>query len=102
MKLIFISCETNLILNWSEKCALSNHTKSVTITDKKLYLSVITLWTQDNAKLLQQLRSPFKRTVNSNKYQSKVVTQAPNPYLDYLIDPSFQEINRTVHTQFYL
>ena len=40
------------------------------------------------------MRSAFKRTVNSNKYQSEVATQAPNPYLDYLIGPSFQEVNR--------
>ena len=35
-----------------------------------------------------------KRTITWNKYQSKVLTQAQNRYLDYLTDPSFQEVNR--------
>ena len=65
------------------------------ITDTKLYLPVVTLSTQDNAKLLQQLKSGFKRTINWNKYQPKTATQnAPNQNLDYLIDPSFQGLNR--------
>ena len=40
------------------------------ITDTKLYIPVITLSTQDNAKLLQQLKSGFKETFNWNNYQS--------------------------------
>ena len=84
------------------------------ITDTKLYFPVVTLSTQDNAKLLQQLKSGFKRTINCNKCQSKVTVQARNPYLDCLIDPSFEGVNRlfilsfenttdkTVHTKYYL
>ena len=111
-----INCEINLILTWSDKCVLSNDTKATTfaITDTKLYVPVVTLSTQDNAKVLQQLKSGFKKTINWNKYQSKITTQVPNPYLDYLIDPSFQEVNRlfvlsfgittdrTLHTKCYL
>ena len=60
------------------------------------------------------MKSSFKRTINWNKYQSKVTIQAPNPYLEYLIDPSFQGVNRLfvlsfenstdrkVHTKYYL
>ena len=51
-----INCEINLILTWSEKCVLSNDTKTTifAITDTKLYVPVVrTLSTQDNAKLLQ-------------------------------------------------
>ena len=75
---------------------LSNDTKATTfaVTDTKLHAPVITLSIQDNAKLMQQLKSGFKRTINCNKYQSKVTIQTPNPYLDYLIDPSFQGVNR--------
>ena len=40
------------------------------------------------------MKSSFKRTINWNKYQSKVTIQATNPYLDYLIVPSFQGVNR--------
>ena len=45
-------------------------------------------------KILRQLKSGFKSKINWNKYQSKVTTQASNQYLDYLIDPSFQGVNR--------
>ena len=64
------------------------------ITDTKLYLPVVTLSTQDKAKLLQQLKSGFKRTINWNKYQSDLKTYAQNRYLNYLINWSFQGINR--------
>ena len=65
-------------------------------------------------KLLQQLKSGFKRTINWIIYQLKATTQVPNPYLDYLIDRSFQGVkrlfvlsfknttDRTVHTKYYL
>ena len=49
---------------------LSNDTKATTfaITDTKLYVPVVTLSNEDNAKLLQQLKSGFKRTISWNKY----------------------------------
>ena len=53
-----------------------------------------TLSQQDNAKLLQQLKSDFKRVINWNKYLSKPELLAQNPYLNQLIEPSFQGINR--------
>ena len=37
-----------------------------------LYVPVVNLSTQDNAKLLQELKSGFERTINWNKYQPKV------------------------------
>ena len=45
---------------------LSNDTKATkfAITDAKLYVSVVILSTQDNVKLMQQLKSGFKRTIN--------------------------------------
>ena len=39
---------------------------------------------------MQLLKSHFKRTINWNKYQRKVRVQEQNPYLDFLIDRSFQ------------
>ena len=64
------------------------------ITDAKIYVPVLTVSTQDNAKLLEQLRSGFKRIINWNKYQPKISTERQNQYLDFLIDPSFQGVNR--------
>ena len=91
-----INCEINLILTWSDKCALYNDTKAttLTITNAKLFVPFVTLSTQDNGKLLEQFRSGFKRTINLNKYQPKVSPERQNQYLDFLNDPSFQGINR--------
>ena len=93
-----INCEINLILTSSANCfirdaSFENQVPTFTTTYTKLYFSVVTLSTQDNAKLLQQLKSSFKRTINWNKYQPKVTVQEQNRYLDYLIDPSFQVVN---------
>ena len=62
-KMPLFNCKINLILTWSGKCVLSNDAKSTTfaITDTKLYAPTVTLSTQYNAKLLQQLKSGFKR-----------------------------------------
>ena len=80
---------------WSNKCVLSNGTRATTfaITDTKLYVPVLTLSIQDNTKLLQQLKSGFKRTINWNKYQRKVSQEKQNQYLDFLINLSFQGVN---------
>ena len=39
--------------------------------------------------LYQQLKPGFKGTINWNKYEPKVSLEVPNPYLDFLINPSF-------------
>ena len=96
--MIFINCEVNLDLNWSKNCvivatAVANQGATFSITETKLYVTVVTFLTQGGAKRLEQLKSGFKRTINWNKYQSKISTQRPNQYLDYLIDPSFQAVN---------
>ena len=54
----------------------------------------MTLSTQDNAKLLQQLKSGFERVINWNKYLSKPELLAQNPSLNYLVKPSFQGVNK--------
>ena len=71
-----INCEVNLILTWSSTCVISSATGEAKfkITDAKHYVAVVTLSTQDNAKLLQQLKSGFKRTINWKKYQSNPKT----------------------------
>ena len=63
-----INCEINLILTWSANCVISSAAENqaiiFAISDTKLYVSVVTLSTQDNGKLLQQMKSNFKRTSN--------------------------------------
>ena len=96
LEMLLINCEINLILTWSKDCVTTNSISAgkFAINDTKLYVPVVTLSTQDNAKLLQQLKSGFKRTINWNKYQSSIKTYAQNRYLNYLVDPSFQGVNR--------
>ena len=73
-----INCEINFILAWSEDCVITSATGTTKfkITDTKLYVPAVTLSTQDNAKLLQQLKSGFQKTINWNKYQTKVLTES--------------------------
>ena len=76
LEMPLINCEINLILTWSSTCAIvstdvANQGATFEINDTKLYVSVVTLSTQENAKLLQQLKSGFKRVINWNKYLSK-------------------------------
>ena len=77
-----INCEVELSLSWIENCVLSggenindgvvaNAGTAATfkITDAKLYVPVVTLSTEDNAKLTKQLSEGFKRPVYWNKYK---------------------------------
>ena len=61
-----INCEVNLILTRSSTFVVTNSTSIGTfaITDTKLYVTVVTLSTEDNSKLLQQLKSGFKRLIS--------------------------------------
>ena len=67
-----------------------NQNATFAITDTKLYVPVVTLSIQDNAKLLQQSKSGFKRVINLNKYLSKPELSAQNPGLKNLVEPRLQ------------
>ena len=86
-----INYEINYIKSWSANCVISEGNRETTfaITDTKIHVPVLTLLTQDNSKLLQQLKSGFRHPINWNNYQSKVTRETRKKYLDYLIDPSF-------------
>ena len=76
LEMPLINCEVNLILTWSADCVIiytnvANQIPTFTITETNLYVPRVTLSTQDNAKLLPQFKSSFKRTVSWNKYLSK-------------------------------
>ena len=83
-----ISCEIELILTWSKNCPLAdiivraagnnNPPAIVTptglefqLTDTKLHVPVVTLSKESDKKLLEQLKSGFKRTVNWKKIRSQ-------------------------------
>ena len=93
------SCEIELILDWSSNCIIiytniANKNPTFTITETNLYVPVVTLSTQDNARLLSQLESNFKRNIIWNKYLAKPELLARNQNLNHLIEPSFQGVNR--------
>ena len=105
-----INCEVELILTWSKNCVLADMTRrnaqgdnpaivaptglEFKITDTKLYVSVVTLSKENDTKLLEQLKTGFKRTIKWNKYRSQMTIQSNNNNLSYLIDPTFTTVNR--------
>ena len=96
LKMPLINCEAELILTWSADCVIiytnvANQVPTFKITETNLYVPVVTLSTQDNAKLLPQLKSGFKRTISWNKYIPKLELLPQNPNL---VEPSFQGVNR--------
>ena len=111
-----IGCEVDLILTWSKDFVITNSTGGgkFAITETKLYVPVVTLSTKDNEKLLQQLKSGFKKPINWKKYESSKKIFAQNRYLNYLINTSCQGVNRhfvlsfenendrTSHSNYYL
>ena len=109
-----INCEVELILIWFENCVLINkltrgaaydadpvvyetdnpEDATFQITDTKLYVSVITLSKENNIKLLEQLKTGFRKTIKWNKYRSQMTIQPKNNNLNYLIVPTFTNVNR--------
>ena len=89
-----INCEIELILTWSRNSVIistdiANQIPTFTTTETTLHIPVVTLSTQDNAKLLPQLKNGFKRTINWNKYLAKPELLAQNANLNHLIEPRF-------------
>ena len=109
-----IDCEVELILTWSKSCVLADMTVDVDanpaivaplgakfkITDTKLYVPVATLSKENGTKFLEQLKTGFKRTIKWNNYRSQMNIQPQNNNLNYLIDPTFKNVNRLVVLSF--
>ena len=112
----FINCEVGLILTWFKNCVLilidksareanydadpnvyeidNSENATFKITDVKLFVPVVSLSKENDIKLLEQLKTGFKRTIKWNKYRSEMSTQPQNNNLNYLIDPTFTNVNR--------
>ena len=71
LEMPLINCKVELSLRWSENCVFSNVPGNSTfkITDAKFYVCVVTLSTEDNAKLSKLLTEGFKRSVYWNEYK---------------------------------
>ena len=103
-----------MTLIWSENCVITskatreadpdadpavaginNPTKATfKIKDTKLYVPVVTLSAENDNKLLEQLKTGFKKTIKWNKCRSEMSNQTKNNNLNYLIDPTFTNANR--------
>ena len=114
LNILLINCKIELILTCFKNCVLiSKATKETNYgtdpivrktdnpenatfqkTDTKLYVPVVTLSRENDIKLLEQLKSGFKRTIKWKKYRSPMTIQPQNTNLNYLIDLTFTNVNR--------
>ena len=110
-----INCKIELIFTWLKNFVLIskarreanyginpvvyeiNNPENATfqVTDTKLYVPVVTLSKDDDTKLLEQLKRGFKRTIKWSKYRSQMTIQSKNRNLNYLIDRTFTNVNRS-------
>ena len=59
-----------------------------------MYVPVVTLSAENDNKLLEKLKTGFKRTIKWNKYISEMSSYTKNNNLNYLIYPTFTNVNR--------
>ena len=59
-----------------------------------MYVPVVTLSTENDKRLLEKLRTGFKRTIKRNRDRPEMTNQTKNNDLNYLIDPTFTKVNR--------
>ena len=96
-----INCKVELSLKWYERCLLTAATTATfKITDAKLYVPIVTLSVEDNAKLSKLLSEGFKRPIYWNEYKvipNKIVEIAVNneeKYIRELLDSSWQGVKK--------
>ena len=99
LEMPLINCKVELSLTRNSNYALSNlvGNSTFTITDAKLYVPIVTLSTEDNAKLSKLLSEGFKRPVYLNKYQiipNKKYDENDN--IRELLDSSYQGVERLI------
>ena len=101
LEMPLINCKVELSLNWIERCLLTvANTATFKITDAKLYVPIVTLSAEDNAKLSKLFSEGFERPVYWNKYKvisNKTVEIAANneeKHIRKLLDSSYQGVKR--------
>ena len=91
--------EVEFTLTWSAiyivtYTDVADQASTFRITETNIFVPVGTLSTQNNAKLLPQLKPGFERTISWNKYLLKPELSAENITLNQLMEPSFPGANR--------
>ena len=106
-----VNCEVSLALSWSATSVITSTEKRILvagqqnsgdsptnatfkISDTKMYVPVVTLSAKNDNKLIEQLKTGFKRTIKWNKNRLETSNQTANNNLNYLIDPTFTNLNR--------
>ena len=102
--MLLINCKVEFSLKWIENCVLTNSANAnkatFKITDPKLYVPIVTLSIEDNAKLSKLLGKGFKISIYWNKFKvidNRVVETADNneeKYIRELLDLSYQGVKR--------
>ena len=88
-----INCKVEIILTWAKRCVLADMIVAnnpstgleFQITDTKLYVPVVTLSKENNIKLLEKLKSGFKKTIKCIKYRSQMTIQNNNKIIIIII-----------------
>ena len=116
---LLINSEIELILKWTQDCVLTekptrdfraaedgplaldevpaiNRPKDLkfSVTDCKLYVSVVTLQTEYQNQLYKELKTGISIDFTWSKYRSQMINQAATNNLNFLIDPTFNNVNR--------
>ena len=116
---LLINSEIELFLKWTEDCVLTetatrkfkaaedgppaldetptiNRPKDLKfiVIDCKLYLPVVTLLTEYQNYLYKDLKTGISIDFKWNKYRSQMINQTATNNLNFLIDPTFNNVNR--------
>ena len=116
---LLINSEIELILKWTEDCVLNEKTTreefpvggdpaaepavnvinrpknlKFIVTDCKLYVPVVTLQTEYQNQVYKELKTGISIDFTWNKYRSQMINQTTTNNLNFLIDPTFNNINR--------
>lgn len=91
-----INCQRNLKLTCFTNFSITNSivARTFRITNTSFYIPLVTLLTQYNAQLLRQLNPGLNRRISWNKYFIKYPNLNPDWNLDYVLNLSFQVVNR--------
>ena len=105
LELPLVNCKIDLELTWHKDCIISSadaaagQVVSLMITDTKLYVPIVTLFTKDNTNLTKQLNEGFKRIIHWNQYVSKLFPETPHKKTGitrFAFDAAFQGVNRLI------
>ena len=97
LEMPLINCKVELLLAWYTNCVtiIGNETAAtLAATDAKLYVPVVTLKTEENAKLSKLLNEIFKRSVYWNHYTIFLRNYAANENIRERLDASFQGVSK--------